>query len=360
MKKTLTVNLGGTVFNIDEDAYQLLDKYLSNLRLHFQKEEGSEEIMNDFESRIAELFRERVRLGNEVITIEHVNNMIDKMGKPEEIFGDENEGSEQRTSYASAQTETKTGKKRLMRDMDNKIIGGVASGLAAYLNWDVTAVRLLFIVLLFIPYIRGIVLAYLILWIVVPAAKTATDRLEMRGENPTVENIGRTVADGFKSGINGAEKGVEKSRTGLQKLADFFVSVVGVIMKCLAILIGVIIVPVFLFVIFILVVVIFALPIGGLGFLYNTSPIVPEFFSAAPTAAVVLGCISIVLALGIPLFSLIYLIAQKFFKAKPILKAVKWTLLILWIVSVAALIIFSLFYGYSLFPFLSDFNGITI
>ena len=81
MKKTLTVNLGGTVFHIDEDAYQLLDKYLANLRIHFRKEEGSEEIMNDFEMRISELFNERVRLGYEVITIEHVEEVIKRMGK---------------------------------------------------------------------------------------------------------------------------------------------------------------------------------------------------------------------------------------------------------------------------------------
>ena len=79
MKKTLTVNLGGTVFHIDEDAYQLLDKYLANLRIHFRKEEGSEEIMNDFEMRISELFNERVRLGYEVITIEHVEEVIKRM-----------------------------------------------------------------------------------------------------------------------------------------------------------------------------------------------------------------------------------------------------------------------------------------
>lgn len=66
MKKTLTINLGGSVFHIDEDAYQLLDKYLSNLRIHFKKEEGSDEIMNDFELRISELFSERTRLGYQV------------------------------------------------------------------------------------------------------------------------------------------------------------------------------------------------------------------------------------------------------------------------------------------------------
>ena len=91
MKKTLTVNLGGTVFHIDEDAYQLLDKYLANLRIHFRKEEGSEEIMNDFEMRISELFNERVRLGYEVITIEHVEEVIKRMGKPEELIEGEEE-----------------------------------------------------------------------------------------------------------------------------------------------------------------------------------------------------------------------------------------------------------------------------
>ena len=91
MKKTLTVNLGGTVFHIDEDAYQLLDKYLSNLRIHFREEEGSDEIMDDFEARISELLGERVRLGYEVITIEQVEEIIKRMGKPEEIFEGEGE-----------------------------------------------------------------------------------------------------------------------------------------------------------------------------------------------------------------------------------------------------------------------------
>ena len=89
MKKTLTINLGGSVFHIDEDAYQLLDKYLSNLRIHFKKEEGSDEIMNDFELRISELFSERIRLGYQVISIDLVEEVIKRMGKPEEIFDEE-------------------------------------------------------------------------------------------------------------------------------------------------------------------------------------------------------------------------------------------------------------------------------
>ena len=158
MKKTLTVNLGGTVFNIDEDAYQLLDKYLTNLRIHFQKEEGSEEIMNDFEMRISELFSERIRLGYEVITIEHVEEVIKRMGKPEDIFEGEEGKEEKQEKQAESTNEVPSddkiteGRKKLMRDPDNRILGGVASGIAAYMGWDATAVRLAMIILLFVPY----------------------------------------------------------------------------------------------------------------------------------------------------------------------------------------------------------------
>ena len=80
MKKTLTVNLGGTVFHIDEDAYRLLDNYLCNLRLHFRKQEGAEEIVNDIENRISELFAEKLSAGSQVITIADVEEVIARMG----------------------------------------------------------------------------------------------------------------------------------------------------------------------------------------------------------------------------------------------------------------------------------------
>ena len=103
MKKTFTVNLNGTVFHIDEDAYQLLENYLSNLRIHFSREEGSDEIMSDFEARISELLNERIRLGFSVITIEHVEEVIQRMGKPEELFAGEEKHA---GSEFSAATET--------------------------------------------------------------------------------------------------------------------------------------------------------------------------------------------------------------------------------------------------------------
>lgn len=85
MKKTLTVNLGGTVYHIDEDAYVLLDNYLNNLRYYFRREEGAEEIVRDIENRIGELFDEYLRNGQQVITVENVEAVIERMGKPEQL-----------------------------------------------------------------------------------------------------------------------------------------------------------------------------------------------------------------------------------------------------------------------------------
>ena len=89
MKKTLTINLVGTVYYIDEDAYHLLDNYLTNLRIHFCREEGAEEIVHDIELRISELFTDRLNEGKQVITIEDVEEIIARMGKPEDLSDEE-------------------------------------------------------------------------------------------------------------------------------------------------------------------------------------------------------------------------------------------------------------------------------
>lgn len=363
MKKTLTVNLGGTVFHIDEDAYQLLDKYLANLRIHFSKEEGSEEIMNDFEMRISELFNERVRLGHEVITIEHVEEVIKRMGKPEELFGGEDEKEyvrEESKAHTFQEEETTGGRKKLMRDPDNRVLGGVASGIAAYMGWDITAIRLIMIVLLFIPY-APIVILYLILWLVMPLARTAADKLMMRGKSVTLENIGKTVTDGFEkvsSNVNDYMSS-DKPRSFLQQLADLFVNVVGFTLKFFAILIGIILLPPLLLVAFILVIVTFALIAGGTGVLYHLSPFGADLLAGTPIPLAIMGCIGFILLIGIPIFALVYAICMQLFKAKPLPNTAKWTLLILWIISVALSVIY--FYqtginGWSTLPWYNFFN----
>ena len=146
MKKTLTVNLGGTVYHIDDDAYRLLDDYLANLKHFFRKQEGAEEIVNDIEIRIAELFAEKVSAGKQVITIADVEEIIARVGKPEDfgVSDDESEPHKKEQTASSGQGYTRTTTaRRLFRDPDNKLLGGVASGLAAYFDWDITLVRIL-------------------------------------------------------------------------------------------------------------------------------------------------------------------------------------------------------------------------
>ena len=109
MKKTLTVNLGGTVYHIDDDAYRLLDNYLSNLKHYFRKQEGAEEIINDIEMRIAELFAEKVAAGKQVITVQDVEEVIARVGKPEDFGITEDDAeSNKRTEQSSSASQTYT------------------------------------------------------------------------------------------------------------------------------------------------------------------------------------------------------------------------------------------------------------
>ena len=332
MKKTLTVNLGGTVFHIDEDAYQLLDKYLSNLRVHFQQEEGSDEIMDDFEARISELLNERVRLGYEVITIREVEEVIRRMGKPEEIFADEN--PEDTRSQRETHQENTTARKRLMRDPDNRILGGVASGFAAYMNWDPTFVRIGLFLLMFF---YGITIPlYFLFWIIIPQAKTATDKLEMRGESITVENIGRTVTDGFERvthNINNVMNS-DKPRTALQKAADLFVTIIGLLLKVAGVRAGILLLPVLAIVVLVLIAVLIGLVAGSSSLLYYLSPFGTDFYNGMPTSMIILGIVGAILIIGIPVFALAYAICGYLFKWQPLSTPIKWTLIILWLISI--------------------------
>ena len=170
MKKTFTVNLGGTVFQIDEDAYQLIDNYLDKLKLHFSQEEGGEEIIKDMEARIAELFAVRLDKGKQVITLSDVEAIILQMGKLEDII-DKDADQDSR----KVEPQLKKVRKQLFRDPDKKLLGGVCAGIASYTGWDLILIRL-FTILFFGP----LMMVYLICWIVIPPARTAEDKLAMR------------------------------------------------------------------------------------------------------------------------------------------------------------------------------------
>ena len=332
MKKTLTVNLGGTVFHIDEDAYRLLDNYLSNLKIHFRKEAGADEIIDDIERRISELFAEKLTAGSQVITITDVEEVIARMGKPEDMEAE----SDSEPSVGNA-TRT-TIHRRLYRNPDDKLLGGVISGMAAYLGWDVTLLRLLLLVVL-ICGVGTLIPVYIVCWLVIPEARTAAEKLSMRGEAVTVENIGKTVTDGFEKVANGVNDYMksDKPRTFLQKLGDALVMVAGWFFNICLVIFAIICSPLLFVFGVVFVALLFAavmVAIGGGAALISMFPTFDVILPTSPLSAIVMYIAGILLV-GIPLVSLVWAIFSQIFKWQPMASGLKWTLVILWIVSAA-------------------------
>lgn len=198
MKKTLTINLGGFVFNIDEDACDRLSQYLSDIEKRFPEAERAE-IIRDIEERMAELLNYKLQNRN-VVEINDVEEVIEVIGRPEQFddeSGDESSSTTESTNNYTGETTGTTGStvtrqprkmRKLYRNSNDRMVSGVASGLAAYFDLDPAIVRILFVILAFASLGWGI-LVYLILLIAMPEAKTKAQFLEMYGIEPTLENI---------------------------------------------------------------------------------------------------------------------------------------------------------------------------
>ncbi len=183
MKITVSINLGGYSFNIDEDAYAELKRYLKNLELHFAAEESSSEILSDIETRMAELFRSKLTNYKQVINMDDVHQVISVLGTPEDIS--DNQGPSANEKFSSP------GYHRMYRDTDHRVIGGVCSGMGAYWDIDPVIIRVLFIVFILAGGIGAFV--YLILYIVIPEAKTTAQKIEMKGAPVNIHNIKESV-----------------------------------------------------------------------------------------------------------------------------------------------------------------------
>jgi phage shock protein PspC (stress-responsive transcriptional regulator) len=190
MKKTFTINLSGRVFHIEEDAYETLKKYLVNLTNYFGKDEDGKEITADIEARMAEIFSQKSTDGKNVVTLDWVNEVIETMGTPENF--------EEETVEEEPLAGQKRHRRKLFRHPESKVFGGVCGGIAAYFDKDPVLVRIIFVVLGLITT-GAAVLAYLILWIAVPKARTTAQRLEMMGEEVTVKNIEKFLRDEMDS-----------------------------------------------------------------------------------------------------------------------------------------------------------------
>lgn len=232
MKKTLTINLWGQVFHIDEDAYEVLQDYLSRIENRFSGSLEGKEIMGDVESRIAELFRERLGLTREVVNLDDVNELIGIIGSPEDF--EESSESEEQTNSGK---KSKSGSKRLFRNPDDRVLGGVGGGLAAYFGIDPTVARLLLILTFFMSG----PLIYIVLWIIVPEAQTTTQKLEMSGDPINLSNIEKKIKDEFGKVRDTlkSDKTKRKFKDATSTSKDVFVGFFHVFFRAFVVILGI-------------------------------------------------------------------------------------------------------------------------
>lgn len=198
MKTTITINLGGIVFHIDDDAYEMLHTYLIAIEKQFTSDEERLEVMSDIEARLSELFTETLNEKRDVVMKDDVSKVIEIMGEPEEFRDEEAKNESSKSNKESKRRRMyNRNSKKMYRDPDNRILGGVCSGLSAYFNVDPIVFRIIFI-LIAMGMGSGLII-YIILWIVIPEATTTAQKLEMRGEPITIENIKKAVREEFEN-----------------------------------------------------------------------------------------------------------------------------------------------------------------
>ena len=321
MNKTVTVNIGGIVFHIDENAYERFKQYLESIRMHFTGSDGRDEIMQDIESRIAEMFQEKIKDQKQVITLSDVDEVTALMGKPEQ-FGDE-ESKERETDPAEIRV-----KRKLFRNPDDNLLGGVCSGISAYFNLDPVWIRIIFAVAFFFAG-SGFIL-YLILWIVIPKAETTADKLQMKGEPITVSNIEKNVQEELEH-LKKRVSSDPGKKDG--NIVTRIFEAIGQIIKLIFLFIGKVIALFFIFIGLVMGVVIFASLLAAFkvpGTQY------PEIFNQIFPNGFQFGfaIIAAMLVVGIPFLMLAYFGARVVFNIKKSSRMVNMSALGLWLAAV--------------------------
>lgn len=232
---------------------------------------------------------------------------------------------------------TDSAKRKLFRNPDDKILGGVCSGLAAYFDWDVTLVRIAMIILGI--FVHGTILAYIIAWIVIPPARTASEKLSMQGKKVNVENIGKTVTDGFDR-LKTKMESVD-TRTTLQRIGDAFVTCAGIFIKVILILLAICCAPVIfamLIVFFVLIFVTTGLIAASPAVISDLNMYVPMFnwssVGTSPFDTLALA-ISGILIIGIPIVGVIHILMRHFGGWQPMTTTTRVVFIVLWFVAVA-------------------------
>lgn len=215
MKKTVKINIGGVIFHLDEDAFQTLQNYLTAINQRFVSSNEGKEIISDIEHRIAEILQSKLTEQKQVISKEDIDEVIEIMGSPEDFENNEETNGKEHQYYERTS-------KQLYRDPDNRVLGGVCSGIATYLNIDPLIIRILFLVLIFGYGIIGII--YIVLWALLPAAHTTAQKLDMRGENFNISDIEKNVRKEYEN-VKDNFKNIKNSKD-YERTRGFFESII--------------------------------------------------------------------------------------------------------------------------------------
>ena len=339
MNKTININLGGTFFHIDENAYNHLRSYLEAVRATLSPEDSIAEIMDDIEARIAELFNESITNKDQVITLGRVKEVIEIMGQPE-AFDPDNDAAQNNTKNAHAEPKTP---KQLFRDDENKYLGGVASGLGHYLGIDCLWIRLIWLMLFFLSS-GTFFMIYILFWILVPAAKTTSDKLKMKGEPINISNIEKRVKEGYdKFSDNVKSVDYDKYGNQVKRGTNRIVELIGNLLKgALTVFAKILGVLMLIFSVTTLLGLAFGLFSAGSLEFWGQADLI-QYYQAVSVAQIPFWALLTIvfLAVGIP-FIVLFIVGLKLLI--PNLKSMGWTpkilIFALWIASILALIFF--------------------
>lgn len=324
MQKSFNINLYGQIFHINEDAFQILSDYLKSLKNLYSKEEGGDEIMADIEARISEIFlQENKNDLQKIITLDQVNRVILTLGRVEEHYEINDEENTQKKTYTESNQQQSN--RKLFRDPEQSIVAGVCSGLSQYLGInDSIWIRLLFVISIFAGFGSGFII-YIVLWILMPEALTASEKLQMRGEPINLENIEKTIKGGFQNVSNTLNN--LDNQEGIKKASRNAGDVIMKIFKALLRILKVFLLVVTLFIAIILVIMLFT---SGVTAISTTSLTTSMIFNST-----FLGYVTIIAFVILMLVTSVFLILlpfQLFSKTKrPLNKPTGITIVILWI-----------------------------
>uniref|UniRef100_UPI004048AF32 PspC domain-containing protein n=1 Tax=Polaribacter sp. TaxID=1920175 RepID=UPI004048AF32 len=355
MNKTININLGGFFFHIDETAFQKLKRYLDAIARSLSDDpQGKNEIISDIEARISELLSEKITDARQVVNEGDIDEVIKIMGQPEDYAEAEEGYANEGYSYQ----QRKSSSKKLFRDGDDKFLGGVASGIAHYFDVDTVWIRLAFILFAFSGFS---IVTYIILWIVIPQAETTAEKLQMQGEDVTIDNIEKKIReefsnvsekirnsadevtgklkDGAKNINDNFKKGGKKASSGLQDFLDTLGAILLTLFKVFGKFIGVILM--IASAVTLISLIIGAFSVGSIDYIFGLdndfAPISSLFFESTLPSWLLTVCVF--LLIGIPVLSL-FILGLRIVSSnvKQFSKVTSLTFLAIWILAFLAIL----------------------